>query len=61
MAITEEHHTGIKDKINQADKEDTVETLQLEIETWYHEKKDKYELCGDCRKAFKKFMDNKEE
>jgi hypothetical protein len=60
-ATTEEHRTGyVKNTLETIDKADTVETLQFDVETWYHEKKEKFEICGDCRKAFKKFMENKE-
>jgi hypothetical protein len=33
---------------------------RIDLSKTYVDKKDTFELCGDCRKAFKKFMENKE-
>lgn len=55
---TYEPKTNLTDALKDADKKSEIATLLLE--THYNTKRNSYELCGQCRKDFVRFMNNKE-
>lgn len=55
----EEITTDVKAYISNQLKQD-VDSMEIVITWHYYTKRKKFDLCGDCRKAFERFMKNYE-